>query len=318
MEKKSPVTIILFDGNALLHRAYHAYPPTLQTKDGELTNATYGFTSTLLTLFKQLKPTHAVVAFDEKGPTFRHEKFAEYKAHRPKMDDSLVSQIERTREVVDTLNIPRFNMSGFEADDIIGTISREAECCVDQTYIITGDRDLLQLLSYKTRVLFPARGRQAEKVFDPEAFEAEYGFLPLQMIDYKALAGDSSDEIPGVTGIGPKTATELIKRYGSVEMIYEHIDQIKGSIKEKLQKDKESAFLSKQLATIHRTVPLDFNLEKAKLCDYDQAAVVDLFTKLEFLSLIKRLPKDYIEDIFLSPQEKKKKEKEAEDQMSLF
>jgi len=288
------------------------------TKTGELTNATYGFTSTLLTVIKKLKPTHAVVAFDEKGPTLRAEKYDFYKANRPKMDDSLAIQIDRTREVVDALNIPRFNIAGYEADDIIGTIKTRAESEVDGVFIITGDRDLLQLLSDKTQVIFPARGRQAEKIFDPDKFIQEYQFLPKQLIDYKALAGDQSDEIPGVSGIGPKIATDLIIKYSSVDGIYNHVEEINGSVYDRLIKDKANALISKELATIQLDVPLQFDLEKAKLTDYDQAKVVELFSQLEFFSLIRRLPKDYIEDIFLNHVEKKEKEKKVEDQMSLF
>ena len=309
MSDKTPITLVLFDGNALLHRAYHAFPQTLMTKTGELTNATYGFTSTLLTVIKKLKPTHAVVAFDEKGPTLRAEKYDFYKANRPKMDDSLAIQIDRTREVVDALNIPRFNIAGYEADDIIGTIKTRAESEVDGVFIITGDRDLLQLLSDKTQVIFPARGRQAEKIFDPDKFIQEYQFLPKQLIDYKALAGDQSDEIPGVSGIGPKIATDLIIKYSSVDGIYNHVEEINGSVYDRLIKDKANALISKELATIQLDVPLQFDLEKAKLTDYDQAKVVELFSQLEFFSLIRRLPKDYIEDIFLNHVEKKEKEK---------
>jgi len=318
MSDQKSKTLILFDGNALLHRAFHAFPLTLQTKSGELTNATYGFTSTLLTIFKKLKPTHAAVAFDEKGPTLRKEKYDFYKAHRPKMDDSLVSQIQRTREVVDTLNIPRFNISGYEADDLIGTIKTRAEPDVDHIYIVTGDRDLLQLLSVKANVVFPARGKTAEKNFNPELFEAEYQFKPLQLIDYKALAGDQSDEIPGVNGIGPKTATDLIIKYGSLEGIYNHLDDIKASVREKLARDRANAFLSKELATIQLDVPLQFDLDKARLTDYDQAKAVELFNQLEFFSLVRRLPKDYIEDIFLNSEITEERVKKAEDQMSLF
>jgi len=318
MSDKNPINLVLFDGNALLHRAYHAFPQTLMTKTGELTNATYGFTSTLLTVIKKLKPTHVVVAFDEKGPTLRAEKYDFYKANRPKMDDSLAIQIDRTREVVDALNIPRFNISGYEADDIIGTIKTRAESEVDGVFIITGDRDLLQLLSDKTQVIFPARGRQTEKIFDPDKFIQEYQFLPKQLIDYKALAGDQSDEIPGVSGIGPKTATDLIIKYSSVDGIYNHVEEINGSVHDRLIKNKANALISKELATIQLDVPLQFDLEKAKLTDYDQTKVVELFTQLEFFSLIRRLPKDYIEDIFLNHVEKKEKEKKVEDQMSLF
>lgn len=318
MSDNNTITLVLFDGNALLHRAFHAFPLTLQTREGELTNATYGFTSTLLNIFKKLKPTHAVVAFDEKGPTLRAEKYDFYKANRPKMDDALVSQIERTREVVDALNIPRFNISGYEADDIIGTIKTRTEDKVDKIYIITGDKDLLQLLSDKTQLIFPARGKQSEKTYDEQKFLTEYQFSPIKLIDYKALAGDSSDEIPGVPGIGPKTATDLLVKYGSLDGIYEHLSEISGSVHEKLTKGKASALMSKELATIQLNVPLQFDLSKSKLIDYDQAKVIELFNGLEFFSLIRRLPKDYVEDIFLDKDELRKKDKKLEDQMSLF
>ncbi|NMB57439.1 hypothetical protein GYA19_05915 [Candidatus Beckwithbacteria bacterium] len=315
--------LILIDGNAILHRAYHAYPPTLATKDGELTNAIYGFTSTLLHVCRKFLPSHLIVAFDRKEKTFRHQQFLGYKASRPKMDDELVGQIDRTKEVVDILNLPRFELAGFEADDILGTIAKKAQEEFDEILIVTGDKDSLQLLDKKIKVFFPSRGKTEEKIYDPVSFEAEFKFTPQQLIDFKALAGDQSDEIPGVKGIGPKTATQLIVDFGSVENIYKNLERIKESVRTKLEINKDNAFMSKTLATIVLDAPVDFQSSKALLSDYDKAKAIQLFEYLEFKSLIKRLPKDtwdcMTEEVFSADKKEDKKQKEkAENQMSLF
>lgn len=311
--------LVMFDGNAILHRAYHAFPPTLKTKDGQLTNAIYGFTSTMLNVFKKMKPTHVVVAFDEKGETFRHKKFKAYKASRPKMDEELISQIDKTREVVKTMNIPIFVKEGYEADDILGTISRKAEeQNFEEIVIVTGDKDILQLLTEKIRVFYPSRGRQEEKIYDIFRFEKEYEFKPKQLIDFKGLAGDPSDEIPGVRGIGPKTATNLIKKFESIENIYKNIERISGKVRENLEINKENAILSKELATIDLSVPIDFVINNCLLKDYDKEKVFDLFGKLEFFSLVKRLPNDSWEEMAVETFEKKENKKPNENQMSLF
>ncbi len=315
--------LILIDGNAILHRAYHAFPLTLQTRTGELTNATYGFTSTLLTVCKNLKPTHLIVTFDARGPTFRHQKYDGYKAHRPKMDENLVAQIDRTKQVVDTLNIPRFELTGFEADDIIGTLSKQPD--FEEIIIVTGDRDELQLLTDKVKVYFPSRGRTAEKMVDRELFIQEWGFAPQLLVDFKALAGDASDEIPGVKGIGPKTAKDLIWQYGEIETIYQHLPDIKPAVREKLIKSQEIAHLSKELAKISLDVPLAFNLNQSLLRDYDKDKVIALFDELEFRSLVNRLPLDNwesgVEAVFgqQKSQDKiiKDKTRLAKDQMKL-
>lgn len=310
--------LIMFDGNAILHRAYHAFPKNLRTKKGELTNAIYGFSSTLLNVFTSLKPSHVVVAFDEKGPTFRHKKYKGYKASRPKMDDELVCQIERTREVVSKLNIPIYIKKGFEADDILGTISNKVkDLGFNEVIIITGDKDLLQLLKEGIKIFFPARGRNNEKIYDEERFFKEYGFSPIKMIDYKALAGDSSDEIPGVKGIGPKTATKLLKKYISLEGIYKNIEKIEERIKKKLLKDRKKAYLSYDLAKIKTDLDIKFEKKKSRLKNFDKNKIISLFEELEFFSLIKRLPKDNWEEMaektFIQNNEIKK-----EKQMSLF
>ena len=279
MEKNIELTkLVLFDGNAILHRAFHAYPQSLQTQSGELTNAVYGFTTTLLSVFKKIKPTHAIVAFDEKAPTFRHKKFDGYKASRPKMDDALVGQISRTREVVHTLNIPHFGIEGFEADDVLGTLARQAEeKGVKSIIIVTGDKDALQLLTDKVIVMFPSRGKISEQIITKKSFIEKYGFMPELMIDFKALAGDASDEIPGVSGIGPKTATELICKYGQVEEIYNHLSEINESVRIKLINNKDSAYLSKELATIHKNVPILLDEEHSCLTNYDKNKAISLF-----------------------------------------
>ncbi|NMC36560.1 hypothetical protein GYA49_05955 [Candidatus Beckwithbacteria bacterium] len=316
--------LVLFDGNALLHRAYHAFPQTLRTSQGELTNAVYGFTSTLLTVFRKLQPTHTIVAFDEKAPTFRHKQFKGYKASRPKMDEELAGQIKRTKEVVSVLNIPQFGIEGYEADDVLGTLSYQAEQNgFEAITIVTGDRDALQLISAKTSVYFPSRGRIPEKTFDQEIFEKEYGFKPKQLIDYKALVGDSSDEIPGVKGIGPKAATQLITKYGSMETIYQHLSEISGSLKDKLEIDRDIAKLSKELATIIINVPITFDKAKSRLTDYNREEAEELFLQLEFRSLLKRLPGDSWEEMVQDTMggeaaPKKTKKKTADNQMGLF
>lgn len=309
--------LLMFDGNAILHRAYHAYPATLVNSSGIQVNAIYGFAATLLHSFKKMKPSHVIVCFDEKKKTFRHEKFVEYKAKRPKMDQELVDQIIKTREVVKAFNIPIYTKEGYEADDLLGTISRIADKDFEEIVIVTGDKDILQLITEKTHVYFPSRGRIPEKYFNEEGFKKEYGFLPKQLIDYKGLAGDSSDNIPGVMGVGAKTASKLVQEFRSVENIYNNIDKLNGSLKEKLENDKERALLSKELATINTRVPIVFEKEKAKLSEYDKEEVIKLFEEMEFKSLIRRLPSDRWEEEvegILSEKSKKK----SDNQMSLF
>lgn len=342
----------MIDGNAIIHRAYHAYPP-LTTSKGELINAVYGFTSILLTVLRQLKAEYVAVTFDKKAPTFRHKEFKAYKAHRPKMDEELVGQIGRVHEVVETLNIPIFEQDGFEGDDVIGTLTKLAKVPKVKSnnleiIVVTGDYDTVQLINDKVRVMMPPRGKKPAAMLDYQAVIQKYGFEPKYMIDFKALAGDASDGIPGVSGIGPKTATELIKEFGTVENIYnqlgiklneikatqrtqnkqralkssELIGKFRDSIVQKLIVGAESAKLSKRLATIVTNVPLKFNLDKCKLTDYDRGKAIKLFETLEFRTLINKLPQESWEEVM---DEKKatlkalKKTEETEDkQMELF
>lgn len=301
---------ILIDGNSLLHRAYHAYP-TLTTPKGELINAVYGFSAMLLTILEKLAPTHVAVAWDVKGPTFRKVEYAEYKANRGPMDDDLVSQIDRTKQVVETLNIPQFGIEGYEGDDIIGTLSRLATDEDDekdtQVVIVTGDKDSLQLIKGKQIVVYlPIQNRASQAVvFDEQKLEEVYGLKPRQIVDLKSLMGDASDNIPGVKGIGKVTATKLIKEYGSLKGVYESLDkgQVSPKTKSLLVEQKEMAEQSHHLAEINQEAPIKINWEDCLLTNYDKSKATKLFEELNFKSLILRLPKDHwekeTEDIFL-------------------
>lgn len=284
--------LVLIDGHAIIHRAYHAYPP-LTTHKGELVGAVYGFTSILLTVLSRLHPEYVAVAFDKKAPTFRHIKFRAYKAHRKPVDQELIDQIPRVHEVVETLNIPIFEIDGFEADDVIGTLAKQAGKAKKKSIsvnIITGDQDALQLVNHTIKVYMPPRGKNPEKIFDEEKILEVYGLQPKQIIDLKALSGDASDGIPGVDGIGPKTATKLLQQFPTIKDVYANLDLIAPKIKEKLVKGKEQAILSEHLATIITGVPIKLNLEKCRLSDYNIEAVTKLFEELEFRTLLKRLP----------------------------
>lgn len=288
MPKVTP-KLVLIDGNAIMHRSYHALP-LLSTKSGELVNAVYGFTSTLLSVIEKFRPEYLAVTFDLKGPTFRHAQFSEYKATRAKAPDEFYQQIPRVKEVVKTFNVPIFELAGFEADDLIGTLSAQAEKLGVETIIVTGDLDTLQLITDNIKVYTLRRGLSDSVIYDQGEVFRRYGLEPAQVIDLKGLAGDASDNIPGVKGVGEKTAITLLQKYGSVEGVYQHLEEIKGAVAVKLEKDRVQAKLSKQLATIDCTAPVVLDLEKTRVADYDRQKVVSLFGELNFFSLAKRLP----------------------------
>lgn len=285
--------LILIDGNAIMHRAYHALPP-LTNKKGELLNAVYGFTSTVLSVIEKFHPEYIAATFDLKGPTFRHKEYKEYKATRVKAPDEFYAQIPRVKEVVKTLNIPIFEKEGFEADDLIGTLSKQAGEAGEnlETIIVTGDLDTLQLVDAKTKVYTLRRGITDTVLYDAEKVRERYGLEPEQMVDFKGLAGDASDNIPGVKGIGQKTAVELLKKYQTVEGVYQNISEIKGAVKTKLANDKANALLSKQLATIALNSPVKLDISKMIVHDFNRDKVVALFKELNFFSLVKRLPEN--------------------------
>ena len=279
--------LILIDGNAILHRAYHALPP-LTTKRGEPINAVYGFISMLLRVIQDLKPTHIVVAFDRKEPTFRHKEYKEYQAHRPETDKSLISQFEKARRVVDAFGIPFYDKAGFEADDVIGTLAKQAEKKMDEIIIVTGDKDILQLVTKKTKVYLPVRGLSDAKLMEEKDVMEKLGVRPNQVDDFKALIGDPSDNYPGVPGIGPKTATKLLTQYNTVENIYKNIDKIQESTANKLKEGKDLAIVSQKLAEIVTNVPVKLDIEKSGKWKVNNKNVLDLFAEYGFKTLTKR------------------------------
>ena len=283
--------LLLIDANALMHRSYHALPP-LTTKKGELVNAVYGFTSTLLSVIDKFKPDYIVASFDLPGPTFRHKEFEQYKATRVKAPDEFYAQIPRVREIVGAFNIPIYEKESFEADDVIGTLVKQSEKNSEdiENIIVTGDLDTLQLVSPKTKVYTMRRGLSDSVLYDEEKVKERYELEPQQLADFKGLRGDPSDNIPGVKGIGEKTAIELLKKHGTVEEVYEHVDDFKGAVREKLERDKVQALLSKKLATIATDSPVGLEIKKAEVHDFNREKVVSLFSELNFYSLLKRLP----------------------------
>jgi DNA polymerase-1 len=282
--------LVLIDGHALAYRAYFALPPTLSTSKGELTNAVFGFTSMLLNVLRDEKPDYIAVAFDV-GKTFRHEKYKEYKAHRVKMPDEMRTQMASIREIVHALGIPIIEVEGYEADDVLGTLAQKAEKEGLEILIVTGDTDTFQLIDDHTRVLTSRRVFSDTIVYDLGGIENRYGLKPQQLIDYKALTGDTSDNIPGVRGIGDKTATKLLQQYGSVEGIYAHLDEVESSrFRKALEEGRESAFLSKLLAAIVTDMPIELDLEACRTAEFNRDKVMELFRELEFRSLVNRLP----------------------------
>lgn len=297
---------LLIDGHALIYRAYHAFPE-LTTPEGQLVNAVYGFTRILLTSIRDFEPEYIAVAFDSKEKTNRRLTFEEYKANRAEMPSDLIPQIDVVKQMVDVLNIPRFEIAGFEADDLIGTVCRQiSESHSDvRSLVVTGDKDLLQLVNDTTRVFIPGRGqRSVDTEYDKEVVKQKMGVRPNQIIDLKALMGDSSDNIPGVKGIGKKTAAKLIQAYESLDNLYREVDLLdlgensgllKGAVLTKLRDGKDSAYLSQQLATIELHSPIELDLPACKVSGYDKNDACELLEQLGFKSLMKLLPSDDFE-----------------------
>jgi DNA polymerase-1 len=285
-------TLVLIDGHALFHRSFHAFPEEMSTVAGEPTNAVFGFTRMLLDVLRLIKPEYLAVTFDRPTPTFRHELFEPYKAHRPSLPESMRTQFPRVREVVAAFNIPIYERDGFEADDLLGTLSLQAERQGMQTVIATGDLDTLQLVDDWVRVTFARSPRRGEfEYFDRPAVVARYGFEPAQLVDYKALVGDPSDNIPGVPGIGQKTATRLIQEYGSLEEILEHAEEQPPRVRTALLEHAAQARQCKVLATIVRDAPVQLDTDAMRALNYDPDRVLSLFRELEFHSLVDRLPR---------------------------
>ena len=280
--------LIIIDGNSIINRAFYALPD-MSNSEGLKTNAIYGFTRMLFKIIDDYKPTHISVAFDKKAPTFRHKEFADYKAGRKKMPDELGQQLEPLKELLDTFNIHRMEIAGYEADDLIGTVSKMGEDNDFKVYIVTGDKDAIQLASNKTTTLITKKGVGEVEEYNYDSVIERYEMTPTQFIDLKGLMGDKSDNIPGVPGIGEKTGIKLIKEFSSVENLIENTEQLKGSIKKKIEENKEQAIFSKKLATIIRDVPIEISLDELSFGDYDKNAVIEEFKKFGFTTLIKQV-----------------------------
>ena len=283
--------LLALDGNSIVNRAFYGVRP-LTTRDGLYTNAIYGFLNILQKLLDETKPEALCVTFDKKAPTFRHLAYADYKGTRKPMPEELAMQMPVLREVLTAMRIPYYELDGWEADDLLGTISRRCEAAGWDCDIATGDKDSLQLITDHTTIkLVTSRmGQTSWKDMTPEAFQEQYGFAPIHMIDLKGLMGDTSDNIPGVKGVGEKTAMNLVQTYGSIEKLYEDFDSapIKGALRTKLDTGREQAKMSYDLATIHCDAPIEFKPEDALRQEVDREALYSLFLKLEFTKLIER------------------------------
>ena len=282
--------IAVIDGNSLINRAYYAMRNPMITKDGIFTQGIFGFINMLEKIRRDYEPEYMAIAFDMKAPTFRHKEYQDYKAGRKKMPPELAMQIPLLKDVLAAMNIKQIELEGFEADDIIGTIAREAEATGLEPYIITGDKDELQLATDVTKIIFTKKGVSEFDLYDRQAMIDTYGFTPQQFIDFKGLMGDKSDNIPGIPGVGEKTATKLILEYGSVENIIQNVDNVRpAGLKAKIEEHAQLAMMSKRLATINTNVPLDIDFEEYRLVEPDYNALVEIYTKLEFNRFLKKL-----------------------------
>jgi len=292
---KKPL-LVLFDGNNIIHRAFHAFAtsrPLTVSKTGEVISAVYVFALMLLKIINELKPTCYAIAFDTKAPTFRHQMFAQYKAHRPPTPSELVNQLGRVRQLVEAFHIPIYELDGYEADDVLGSLSQQASQQDIDTIIVTGDADAMQLVSPHVKVLYPKpRGSFSNTdLYDEAAVNQKYGIKPEHITDFKALKGDPSDNIPGVPGIGEKTAVKLIQQFGTIDEIYAHIDEVTPpKLQALLRQNEATARQSKELATIVTQTPVTFNLYDCQISHYDRNQVTELFRELEFFSLLPKLP----------------------------
>ncbi len=283
--------LMLLDGYGLVYRGYYALPP-LTTSRGELVNGVFGFASIVLRGLQDLQPDYLAVSFDLPGPTFRHEQYAEYKATRQRMPDDLRDQFPKVREVVKALRIPVYEMQGFEADDVIGTITQKLESNENlETTIVTVDLDMLQLVTPRTRLMTTRSGVENTVMYDVAKIEERFGLRPDQMIDYKALKGDPTDNIPGVPGVGEKTAAKLIREFGSLDAMFARIEEVTPEkLRDKLRDHFDQIQMGRELSRIVRDLPVELDLEAARLGDYDRDTVVRLFREYEFRTLIERLP----------------------------
>lgn len=291
--------LLLIDSNSLIHRAYHALP-ALTGPGGEPTGALYGFTSMLLKALREMKPDYVAACLDLPGPTFRHETFAAYKATRPKTPEELANQIEKSKEILTAFGIPALSAPSYEADDIIGTAANAVENEKDlEVIILSGDLDILQLASDRVKIYTMRKGISDTVIYDKYAVKARYGFEPELLPDYKALRGDPSDNIPGVPGIGEKTASALVAKFGSLERVYKETEKhddgknhlLTESVRQKLISHQKTAFLSKELATIRKSAPIEISLASFSFAGISRAKLAPLFQTLGFKTLVERIDK---------------------------
>lgn len=319
--------LVLIDGHHLMYRAFYAVPQSLKVKaSGELTNVTYGVASMLLNIIKTEQPTHLLFAFDAGEETFRHAENAAYKEGRTETPDEFYVQIPRVMEFLQTFQAAVASNPKYEADDFLCAYGRAGEKAGMKVTIVTGDRDALQIATKKIRIAIPHKGYQEPEYLDDAGVLAKYGVTPEQIPAYKGLTGDSSDNLPGVKGIGPKTASQLIQDYGSLANIYEHLGDIKESVRKKLEADKESAFFCEHMATLLCDIPMPVSLEDTALHNIRLDPVLELFKTLDFNTLSKRYREvaasDYGAKHFVAPAEQLLKapvrKAVGEDQMTLF
>jgi DNA polymerase-1 len=282
---------MLLDANSLIYRAYFALSNTpLTTSKGQLVNAVFGFWSIVLRGFTDVRPDYVVAAFDLAGPTFRHDQFAEYKATRREMPGDLRDQFPKVRELIEAFNVPIYQLQGFEADDLLATLVRQAEERGLNNTIVSGDLDMLQVVTDRTQLMTTRGGVQMTVVYDPARINERYGLTAAQMIDYKALKGDTTDNIPGIPGVGEKTAGKLLQDHGTLEGVYANLDKIAEKLRVKLVDHRDQVFLSRSLVTLERDLPVELDLDPARLGNYDRDEVIRLFREYEFRTLVERLP----------------------------
>lgn len=293
--------LVIVDGHAIIHRAYHSIPPL--SSNGQPVNALYGFYSMLLSAINILKPKYLTVCLDSPGPNFRNHEFLGYRAKRKPADPDLISQLPLLESTLKDANVSNFSMGGFEADDLIATLTLKAlkkikkdsqnhkSYLIDQVIIITGDKDLMQLVDQKVSLFVPIRGLSETKIFNIDDVKEKLGVWPKQVVDLKALMGDMSDNYPGVAGIGPKVATDLLLSYQTLDNIYANLDKIKPSISEKLKNNQDNAYLSQKLATLVKNIPLDFKLSGSKIDQKLFSNLLSVFKTYNFKSLVQRLEK---------------------------
>lgn len=301
-------TLVLIDGHAIIHRAFHAVPEDLATSKGEVVNATFGFTSILIKALTEIKPDYIAVAFDRPAPTFRHHEFVEYKAHRPTLPDIMRPQFGRIREIVEAFGIPIYEKDGFEADDVLGTLSVQATQQGVDTIIFTGDMDTLQLVNEHVHALVAKRGISEATEYDEAGVINRYGLPPSKLPDFKGLVGDKSDNIPGVPGIGEKTASKLLNDYGDIEGVLSHIDELTPKEQRLLREKGDQAHQSKHLATIVLDAPVQLDLAACRTGQFNRDRVIALFRELEFRTLVDKIPGGISETTTTTLAEKKKPE----------